>query len=64
MSEYGEPLEWKRDAELETTETYRLCRCGQSKIKPFCDSSHTPKGFQGDESADPANARRRFQGKR
>jgi len=66
MSEYGEPLEWKRDAELDTTETYRLCRCGQSKSKPFCDSTHTIIGFKGDESADPAPIAERektFQGK-
>ena len=52
MSEYGEPLDWKREAVLETTETYRLCRCGQSQNKPFCDGSHTLAGFDGEETAD------------
>ena len=30
-----------------------LCRCGQSKKKPYCDSSHTAAGFVA--SGEPAN---------
>lgn len=51
-SEHGEPLAWKKEGDLEAGETYRLCRCGQSKTKPFCDSTHNLVEFDGTEAAD------------
>ena len=31
--------------EVETKDVSALCRCGQSKNKPFCDGSHNDAGF-------------------
>ena len=59
MSEHGEPLEWLNDGVISTENVYRLCRCGQSSNKPFCDGTHTKIEFDGTEAADtgPISAR-------
>lgn len=51
VSEHGEPLTWQKGETLTTDETYRLCRCGQSANKPFCDDAHLRCGFDGTETA-------------
>ena len=54
VSEYGEPLTWKKGETLVLSATYKLCRCGQSGHKPFCDDTHLTIGFDGTEAADAA----------
>jgi CDGSH-type Zn-finger protein/ferredoxin len=51
VSEYGEPMTWKKDGKLASEETYALCRCGHSSYKPFCDGTHREINFDGTEIA-------------
>lgn len=37
----------------EGKDTIALCRCGQSKNKPFCDGSHRACNFQAANAAPP-----------
>ncbi|NLV98664.1 MAG: iron-binding protein [Clostridiaceae bacterium] len=41
--------------ELPQSETYTLCRCGQSKNPPFCDGQHAKTAFYGTEVASKDN---------
>jgi CDGSH-type Zn-finger protein len=52
VSEHNEPLTWQKGEAIETRETYLLCRCGQSRRKPFCDATHLKMHFDGTETAD------------
>ncbi len=46
------PKEWFFAAKLPTQQTYALCRCGQTKNKPFCDGTHFKINFNGTEDWD------------
>jgi CDGSH-type Zn-finger protein len=64
-SEFGEPLTWQTGPPIETEATYRLCRCGKSDNKPFCDGSHNFEYFAGTERAPaerPAEGIKRHEG--
>jgi CDGSH-type Zn-finger protein len=50
----GGSREWRQGEVLEVSDVYRLCRCGQSANKPFCDSTHLKIAFDGTETASRA----------
>lgn len=47
----GYSYEWREGEQYPLRENYALCRCGQSKKKPFCDGTHIKVGFDGTETA-------------
>lgn len=47
----GTANEWRQGKKYPVREAYDLCRCGQSRSKPFCDETHKRIGFDGTEKA-------------
>lgn len=47
----GQSREWRQGEEYEVGPSFKLCRCGQSANKPFCDSTHETIRFNGRERA-------------
>jgi CDGSH-type Zn-finger protein len=47
----GTPRQWSEGKKYATQERCGLCRCGQSKNKPFCDGTHLKVNFDGKETA-------------
>jgi CDGSH-type Zn-finger protein len=47
----GLSTQWHKGKEYPVQEEYDLCRCGNSKNKPFCDLSHSENFFDGVETA-------------
>lgn len=47
----GVPEKWATGKKYEMTKQCILCRCGESKNKPFCDGTHAEVRFDGTETA-------------
>lgn len=50
----GYSWDWVQGRSFDVTAEYKLCRCGRSKDKPFCDGSHKQARFKGTETASRA----------
>ena len=49
--EAGNSIDWAKGGKMPEKETCGLCRCGESKAKPYCDGTHAKIKFNGTETA-------------
>lgn len=47
----GIPIKWGMGEKFPLQQNYSLCRCGQSRTKPYCDGTHASVDFYGKETA-------------
>jgi CDGSH-type Zn-finger protein len=47
----GNSIDWSEGEKMPEKETCGLCRCGESKAKPYCDGTHAKIKFNGTETA-------------
>jgi len=47
----GHSVKWIKGYHYPNKKNYALCRCGQSKNKPYCDGTHIKVAFDGTETA-------------
>jgi len=47
---HGDPWRWREVERYPQRESYALCRCGNSRNKPYCDDTHMKKRFNSAET--------------
>jgi CDGSH-type Zn-finger protein len=52
VNENGDGIKWKVGKKYPLKKNSALCRCGESKNKPYCDGFHKEMEFNGTETAD------------